>query len=107
MERYDNNPIIQTVPTVQYPKVIKYRSSTRYPDIPLSENDVLLYTIRGDRLDNLAQAYYNDATLWWVIAMANNNSTKGFMYPEPGTQLRVPTNLNAVLVLFDNFNKAR
>ena len=67
MERYDNNLIIQTQPTVQYPKVTRYRASTRYPDIPLSENDIFLSTIFGDRLDNLAYQFYGDPTLWWII----------------------------------------
>jgi hypothetical protein len=39
--------------------------------------------------------------------MANNNVTKGLMFPEPGTQLRIPTDLNAVLTLFNNYNIAR
>ena len=29
------------------------------------------------------------------------------MFPAPGTQLRIPTDLNSVLRLFDEFNKAR
>jgi nucleoid-associated protein YgaU len=68
---------------------------------------VYVVTSIGDRLDLLAFQYYNDATLWWVIAMANNNVTKGLMFPEPGIQLRIPTNLNAVIALFNNFNNAR
>jgi hypothetical protein len=40
MDRYRDIPIIKTKPTVQYPKVINYRASVRYPDIPLSENDI-------------------------------------------------------------------
>jgi hypothetical protein len=42
-----------------------------------------------------------------VIAAANNNITKGALYPVPGTQLRVPTDINAVLNLYNQFNKAR
>jgi nucleoid-associated protein YgaU len=68
---------------------------------------VYVVTSIGDRLDLLAFQYYNDATLWWVIAMANNNATKGLMFPEPGVQLRIPTDLNAVIALFNNFNNAR
>ena len=61
----------------------------------------------GDRLDNLTYAYYKDATLWWVISMANNNITKGALYPAPGTQLRIPTDINSVLELYNQFNQAR
>jgi len=76
-------------------------------NIPVSEFDVYVITTVGDRLDLLAYQFYRDSTLWWVISMANNNVTKGLIHPEPGTQLRIPTDLNAVLALFNNFNQAR
>ena len=101
MNRYTNSTIDQTQQGQPY---FKQRF---YPNIPLSENDVYVITTVGDRLDSLAYSYYNDSTLWWIIAAANNNATKGALYPTPGTQLRIPTNLNAVLSLFNQFNKAR
>ena len=101
MNRYTNSTIDQTQQGQPY---FKQRF---YPNIPLSENDVYIITTVGDRLDSLANSYYNDSTLWWIIAAANNNATKGALYPTPGTQLRIPTNLNAVLSLFNQFNKAR
>lgn len=101
MERYDDAPILKTNQNKQYLK------SKVYPNIPLSESDNYIITTIGDRLDTLAYRYYNDSTLWWVIAMANNNITKGFIYPEPGTQLRIPVNINAVITDFNNFNNAR
>ena len=39
--------------------------------------------------------------------MANNNITKGALYPAPGTQLRIPTDINSVLELYNQFNQAR
>jgi nucleoid-associated protein YgaU len=101
MNRYDNPTIEKT------PKGKPYWKGKSYPNIPVSESDAYVITSSEDRLDLLAYRYYNDATLWWIIAMANNNSTKGLMYPEPGTQLRIPTDLNTVLSLFNNFNLAR
>ena len=101
MNRYDNPVVEKTSQDKPYWK------GKSYPNIPVSESDVYVITTVGDRLDSLANTYYRDPTLWWVIAMANNNSTKGFMYPEPGIQLRIPTDLNTVLSLFDNFNRAR
>jgi nucleoid-associated protein YgaU len=101
MNRYDNTTILKTQQDRPYIKG-KY-----YPNIPLSESDVYVITTVGDRLDSLANSYYNDNTLWWVIAMANNNVTKGALYPEPGTQLRIPTDINKVLDLYNQFNKAR
>jgi hypothetical protein len=101
MNRYENTTILKTQQDRPYFK------SKFYPNIPLSENDIYVITTVGDRLDSLANSYYNDHTLWWIIAMANNNATKGALYPVPGTQLRIPTDINAVLDLFDKFNNAR
>jgi len=104
MDRYSNNPIIQTVPSVQYPKVTRYRSSTRYPDIPLSENDVYLSTIYGDRLDKLAYQFYKDPTLWWVLSVANPDLPNDSLYPTLGFQLRIPGNLPQILRDFNQLN---
>jgi hypothetical protein len=104
MERYDNVPIIQTVPTVQYPKVIRYRESVRYPDIPLSESDVYLYTMRGDRLDNLAHQFYNDSTLWWILSVANPELPNDSLYPTLGFQLRIPSDVNTIINNFNQLN---
>ena len=41
--------------------------TTIYPTIPISDNDQFVYTQDGDRLDNIAYKYYNDASLWCVI----------------------------------------
>ena len=82
----------------------RYFKSRKYPPIPPSESDIYVVTVQGDRLDLLAYTYYNDATLWWVISMANNNVTVGSMFPEPGTQLRIPTDLTTVITIFNNEN---
>ena len=99
--RYDNKTILKTAQGKPY-----YRGK-QYPNIPLSENDLYIITTIGDRLDYLAYIHYLDSELWWVIASANNNVTKGSLFPIPGTQLRIPANINDVLSQFDNFNKAR
>jgi hypothetical protein len=104
MDRYYNNDIIQTKPTVQYPKVIRYRSSTIYPDIPLSEDDIYTYTIRGDRLDNLAYQFYNDSSLWWILSVANPDLPNDSLYPTLGFQLRIPQNVNQILINFQQLN---
>ena len=104
MDRYDNTPIIKTVPTVQYPKVIRYRASTRYPDIPLTESDVFLYTMRGDRLDNLSYQFYGDPSLWWILSVANPDLPNDSLYPTIGFQLRVPSNVSQIISDFNNLN---
>ena len=45
----------------------------------------------------MAHKYYGDKSLWWVIAVANNNVTKGSIFPIPGTQLRIPSNIGKIL----------
>lgn len=101
MNRYNNPTILKTLQDRPYLK------SKFYPNIPLSENDIYVITTVGDRLDSLAFSYYNDSTLWWIIAMANNNATKGALYPTPGTQLRIPTDITNILNQYNQFNKAR
>jgi nucleoid-associated protein YgaU len=101
MNRYENRTILKTTDEKPYFK------SKFYPNIPLSESDVYVITTIGDRLDSLAYSYYNDATMWWVISMANNNVTRGSLFPIPGTQLRIPTDLNTVLNLYKQFNNVR
>jgi hypothetical protein len=101
MERYSNALTLKTSTGVNYKK------TQFYPNIPLSETDEYVITTVGDRLDNLAYSYYRDSTLWWIIAAANNNATNGFLFPVPGTQLRIPTDLNEVLELVEKFNQAR
>jgi hypothetical protein len=102
MNRYENSTILTTANTD-----IPYYKGKFYPNIPLSESDVYVITTVGDRLDSIAFSYYRDSTLWWIIAAANNNATKGALYPEPGTQLRIPTDVNRVLNQFNQFNQAR
>ena len=96
--RYDKNIIYKTSSGKRY-----YKGKI-YPEIPYSDTDEYIITTIGDRLDSIAYSYYNDAELWWVISVANNNITNGSMFPVPGTQLRVPTNINNVLNLFDQVN---
>ena len=85
----------------------RYYKSKIYPSIPFFEDDVYVITTSGDRLDNIAYSYYGNAELWWIISIANNNITKGSLFPEPGTQLRIPTNINTVLSLYNQYNTTR
>jgi hypothetical protein len=81
--RYFNTPTRKTVDG----KTV-YRNK-RYPNIPLKESDIYVATETGDRLDTLAKTFYNDASLWWIIAAANNIHNAVFAF-EDGTILRIP-----------------
>ena len=99
MERYDDNIIITSSISP------RYRSSTRYPDIPLSEDDVYIITQYGDRLDNLAYQFYSDSTLWWILSIANPDLPNDSLYPTLGYQLRIPTFVSDILTSFKNLNE--
>jgi hypothetical protein len=83
--RYENNETKKTRDgkTVFRPKI--------YPNIPLRNDDVYVATETGDRLDTLANQFYGDSTLWWIIASANNIHNSVFAL-EDGTVLRIPQN---------------
>jgi len=85
----------------------KFYNRKLYPNVPYSEKDDYIIATIGDRLDNLAFKYYGDVELWKVIAMANNNVTKGSLFIPPGTQVRIPTDLQFVLKLYDKINQNR
>lgn len=75
-----------------------------YPDIPLKDSDLYIMTEMGDRLDSLAKQFYNDSTLWWIIASANNIHNAVFGFKE-GTILRIPANYIEIVSQLENQNK--
>jgi nucleoid-associated protein YgaU len=78
--------------------------TTRYPQIIPQTGDTIVISNEGDYLDSLAFKYYGDPTLWWIIALANGLG-KAKMSVPPGMQLRVPSNVNEILVQFNNLNQ--
>lgn len=84
----------------------RYFTNVIYPEPPISENDTYIITADGDRYDTLAQQFYNDSSLWWVIASANVSKTDGLAV-EKGIQLRIPADAAAVRRLFDDVNSQR
>jgi len=84
----------------------RYYTTIKYPEIPLSIDDFYVITTIGDRLDNLANQFYEDVNLWWVITSANPDVIKrdSFML-EPGIEIRIPADLQTILENFDELNK--
>ena len=80
-------------------------STTRYIEIPLSEDDVYVTTTVGDRYDILALDYYQKSSLWFIILMANPQLPKDTLIPPQGTQLRVPSIATAYSIanLYGNY----
>lgn len=82
----------------------RYLESTIYPKVPPTDNDIYIITEQGDRLDILANKYYQNPSMWWVIATANNINDANF-YIEPGIQLRIPSNVGKVMADLQKINK--
>ena len=83
----------------------QYYNITQYPEVPTNENDIWVETDFGDRLDLLANQFYGDVTLYWIISIANPNSLNlGSITIPPGTQLRIPVNINGIVSRFNQLN---
>lgn len=78
----------------------------RYPEIPLSANDMYVMTLEGDRLDLMAEQFYKDTRLWWIIAQANPSKIRRDSYTvKSGIEIRIPREINLILKNFKNINK--
>ena len=78
--------------------------STIYPKIDIEDDDTFIITRDGERLDLLAYKYYNDTTLWWVIAVANDIDDAKFSL-KSGIELRIPSNITKILSDLEQLNK--
>ena len=96
MERYNNYLFSATV-NVDTEQKRRYYSPLLPPTIEKADTDIYVITQVGDRLDQLAYQYYQQAELWWIIAAANPTLRKDSLFLEPGIQLRIPANSNDVL----------
>ena len=84
----------------------RYYQPLRYPDIPLSSRDIYILTTIGDRLDSLADQFYNDVRLWWVIATANPHIVRRDSYGlKSNLEVRIPSNITQILKSFEKINK--
>jgi len=84
----------------------QFFSNAIYPDIPVTDDDAYVITTMGDRLDVMAQNYYNDVDFWWVIASANSLPGDS-LFPPVGMQLRIPSNLVNIVNSYKQINSIR
>ena len=73
--------------------------NVKYPSIPLASDDTYVYVSQGDRYDTLALSFYNDASLWWVINRSNPSQPSDSLYPNVGTQIRIPSSRRVALIV--------
>jgi hypothetical protein len=102
----------QPIQLIQLDKKVCYQT-TKYPEVPLTDNDIYVYTVQGDRFDTLASQYYDDQSLWWVISIANTAIAgtslpsdlpqNSLVIPE-GKQIRIPADYVGVINSFRQLN---
>ena len=84
------------------------RKYIKYPKISLSVDDIYATTLISDRLDLIANQFYNDVDLWWVIATANPDVIRRDSFNlKPGLQIRIPSpnRITNILKSFEQLNK--
>ena len=97
MKRYSNTGIKRDKSGV------RVYNTTFYPTIPIDDSDQFIYTKFGDRIDALANQYYGDVTLWWIISKANG--IRGQAGLKPGQLLRIPGNVTRIVSEFRELNQ--
>lgn len=100
MNRYKN------IKTATTDEGTEYKVNPIYPEIPVHEDDLYVITSAGDRYDTLAHQFYQDASLWWIIASVNT-SERASLNVQPGVQLRIPGDKNRAIQIFRDVNKNR
>jgi hypothetical protein len=83
------------IPTILKTTKGRVYESVLLPNIEANDNDIVVMTIMGDRLDLIANEYYQDPSMWWIIALKNNMTEVGLSLSE-GTILRIPTRNEAL-----------
>tara|TARA_R100001079_G_C4363545_1_gene116043 strand:+ start:261 stop:563 length:303 start_codon:yes stop_codon:yes gene_type:complete len=100
MNRYD------TIDRYKTEEGKAYITNPIYPFIPESENDTYIIAGVADRYDVLALEFYNDSSLWWIIASSNNHQ-RASLNATPGAQLRIPADKELAIRLYNEVNKSR
>lgn len=83
----------------------RYYKPLKYPPIPLDIDDIYIITTVGDRLDLLANQFYGDVRLWWLIASANMDIVRRDSFAlKTGLEIRIPVNVEDILTDFEEIN---
>ena len=100
MRRYNFTPLTKS------PEGKQMYTTVKYPEIPRSTEDIYIYTTIGDRYDTLAQQYYNDSSLWWIISIANASLSQSSLTPPIGSQIRIPSNPSPIISEYERLNES-
>jgi hypothetical protein len=83
----------------------RYLESLIIPVVPVTAADTYIVVTSTERLDKLAQSFYGDSSMWWVIATANGIG-KGSIVVPPETRLRIP-DAARIQEIINNVNSTR
>tara|TARA_A100001515_G_scaffold133556_1_gene122864 strand:- start:264 stop:560 length:297 start_codon:yes stop_codon:yes gene_type:complete len=95
--RYDNSRIFRD------DNGRRYLSRIEYPPIPLRDSDILIKGVFGQSFMNLANQYYENKNLWWIIARANQQTESVYMVP--GKEYRIPQEIKLILQEYEELNR--
>ena len=106
MNRYNSIQQIRNTNEFVGPIGDLYYRTTYYPEIEPRESDIYVETEFGDRLDSLANQFYGDVTLYWIIAIANPDIMGfGALFPPVGAQLRIPVDISGIIDSYKDLNE--
>ena len=89
--RYSN------IPTILKTGKGRVYDSVLLSNVDATDSDIVVITIQGDRLDLLANEYYQDPSMWWVIALKNDMTEIDISMKE-GIILRIPSRNEAIQI---------
>ena len=93
------------IKTIKETSKPRYFKAVKYPEIPLTIDDIYITTTAGDRLDLLANQFYGDVRLWWIIATANPNVVRRDSFNlKAGLEIRIPYDIQNILDKFEKIN---
>ena len=96
MSRYSNTKISRKSLLPKQKKDVLSYETTLYQRVPETNGDLHIISTEGDRLDNLALKYYDDVSLWWIIAKANNLDA-AHIGLEVDKQIRIPIDIQPII----------
>ena len=108
MNRYADIKVLQTLNNDLRTRGIKYKETAQYPIIHQQENDIYAITVEGDRLDLIANQFYKNVDLWWIIATANPDIIRRDSFVlKTGIQIRIPdpNRITTILRSFEKLNR--
>ena len=106
MNRYQNIKVLRNENRFVGTIGDKYYTTVFYPEIGAHESDIYIESEFGDRLDLLANQFYSDVTLYWIISCRNPNKVNfGSLYLNPGSQLAIPVNISDIISSYNNLNE--